>query len=98
MIVVEKEKDEMMEKMEKGIEDDMESEVMLERKVKMMIEKEMKKEMWENKEKRRKSLKIEKDGVRLIGKEKGEMEERGEDGNGRMREKMEIVEEIENMI
>ncbi|MEC7000139.1 flavoprotein [Brucella abortus] len=74
------------------------SAVLLARKVPLLIAPAMNPAMWDNPATRRNRLTLEKDGVRFIGPEKGEMAESGEAGTGRMSEPLAIVAAIENLL
>ncbi|MCK1977730.1 bifunctional 4'-phosphopantothenoylcysteine decarboxylase/phosphopantothenoylcysteine synthetase, partial [Jeotgalicoccus huakuii] len=88
----------LMAKMANGLADDLASAVLLARKVPVLIAPAMNPAMWDNPATRRNRLTLEKDGVRFIGPERGEMAESGEAGTGRMSEPLAIVATIENLL
>lgn len=98
LIVVAPATADLMAKMANGLADDLASAVLLARKVPLLIAPAMNPAMWDNPATRRNRLTLEKDGVRFIGPEKGEMAESGEAGTGRMSEPLAIVAAIENLL
>jgi len=88
----------LMAKMANGLADDLASAVLLARKIPVLIAPAMNPAMWENPATKRNRMTLEKDGVRFIGPEKGEMAESGEAGTGRMSEPLAIVAAIETLL
>ncbi len=98
LIVVAPATADLMAKMANGLADDLASAVLLARKVPVLIAPAMNPAMWDNPATRRNRLTLEKDGVRFIGPEKGEMAESGEAGMGRMSEPLSIVTAMESLL
>lgn len=98
LIVVAPATADLMAKMANGLADDLASAVLLARKVPVLIAPAMNPAMWDNPATRRNRLTLEKDGIRFIGPERGEMAESGEAGTGRMSEPLAIVAAIENLL
>ncbi len=98
LIVVAPATADLMAKMANGLADDLASAVLLARKVPVLIAPAMNPAMWGNPATRRNYLTLEKDGVRFIGPERGEMAESGEAGTGRMSEPLTIVAGIESLL
>ncbi|KAB2685631.1 bifunctional phosphopantothenoylcysteine decarboxylase/phosphopantothenate--cysteine ligase CoaBC [Brucella pseudintermedia] len=98
LIVVAPATADLMAKMANGLADDLASAVLLARKVPVLIAPAMNPAMWDNPATKRNRATLEKDGVRFIGPEKGEMAESGEAGTGRMSEPLAIVAAIENLL
>src|SRR5690606_19729632 len=98
LIVVAPATADLMAKMANGLADDLASAVLLARKVPVLIAPAMNPAMWDNPATRRNRLTLEKDGVRFIGPERGEMAESCEAGTGRMSEPLAIVATIENLL
>lgn len=98
LIVVAPATADLMAKMANGLADDLASAVLLARKVPVLIAPAMNPAMWDNPATRRNRLTLEKDGIRFIGPERGEMAESGEAGIGRMSEPLAIVAAIENLL
>jgi len=88
----------LMAKMANGLADDLASAVLLARKIPVLIAPAMNPAMWENPATKRNRMTLEKDDVRFIGPEKGEMAESGEAGTGRMSEPLAIVAAIETLL
>ncbi|HWT62027.1 MAG TPA: bifunctional phosphopantothenoylcysteine decarboxylase/phosphopantothenate--cysteine ligase CoaBC [Ochrobactrum sp.] len=88
----------LMAKMANGLADDLASAVLLARKIPVLIAPAMNPAMWENPATKRNRMTLEKDGVRFIGPEKGEMAESGEAGTGRMSEPLAIIAAIETLL
>lgn len=88
----------LMGKMANGLVDDLASAVLLARKVPVLMAPAMNPAMWDNPATRRNRLALDRDGVRFIGPERGEMAESGEAGTGRMSEPLTIVAAIENLL
>ena len=98
LIVVAPATADLMAKMANGLADDLASAVLLARKVPVLVAPAMNPAMWDNPATRRNRSTLEKDGVRFIGPERGEMAESGEAGIGRMSEPMAIVATIESLL
>lgn len=98
LIVVAPATADLMAKMAHGLADDLASAVLLARKVPVLLAPAMNPTMWDNPATKRNRLTLEKDGVRFIGPEKGEMAESGEAGTGRMSEPLAIVAAIEALL
>ncbi|MHC1547143.1 bifunctional phosphopantothenoylcysteine decarboxylase/phosphopantothenate--cysteine ligase CoaBC [Phyllobacterium sp. K27] len=95
MIVVAPATADLMAKMAHGLANDLASAVLLATDKPVLIAPAMNPKMWDHAATRRNRLTLEKDGIRFIGPNKGEMAESGESGAGRMAEPLEIVAAIE---
>ena len=98
LIVVAPATADLMAKMANGLADDLASAVLLARRVPVLIAPAMNPAMWDNPATKRNRLTLEKDGVRFIGPDRGEMAESGEAGTGRMSEPLAVVTAIENLL
>ncbi len=88
----------LMAKMANGLANDLASAVLLATDKPVLIAPAMNPKMWNHAATRRNRLTLEKDGIRFIGPNKGEMAESGESGAGRMAEPLEIVAAIEKYL
>jgi phosphopantothenoylcysteine decarboxylase / phosphopantothenate---cysteine ligase len=88
----------VMAKMAHGLASDLASAVLLATDRQVLIAPAMNPAMWNHAATRRNRATLAKDGMHFIGPNKGEMAERGEAGEGRMAEPLEIVAAIEALL
>lgn len=98
LIVVAPATADLMAKMAHGLADDLASAVLLASTTPVLVAPAMNPAMWDHAATRRNRATLEKDGIRLIGPNRGEMAESGEAGEGRMAEPLEIVSVIEALL
>ncbi|MET3645979.1 bifunctional phosphopantothenoylcysteine decarboxylase/phosphopantothenate--cysteine ligase CoaBC [Phyllobacterium ifriqiyense] len=98
LIVVAPTTADFMGKMANGLANDLASAVLLATDKPVLIAPAMNPKMWNHAATRRNRATLEKDGIRFIGPNRGEMAESGESGAGRMAEPMEIVGAIEKLL
>lgn len=98
LIVVAPATADLMAKMAHGLANDLASAVLLATDKPVLIAPAMNPKMWDHAATKRNRQTLEKDGIRFIGPNKGEMAESGERGAGRMAEPMEIVGAIEKKL
>ena len=88
----------LMAKLANGLANDLASAVLLATDKPVLMAPAMNPKMWAHPATRRNRAALEEDGVRFVGPERGEMAERGEAGEGRMAEPLEIVAAIEALL
>lgn len=98
LIVVAPATADLMAKMANGLANDLASAVLLATDKPVLIAPAMNPKMWNHAATKRNRATLEKDGIRFIGPNKGEMAESGENGAGRMAEPLEIVAAIEKQL
>ncbi len=98
LIVVAPATADLMAKLANGLADDLASAVLLATDRRVLMAPAMNPRMWAHPATRRNRATLAKDGVRFVGPGKGEMAERGEAGEGRMAEPLEIVAAIEGLL
>ncbi|MEN3792003.1 bifunctional phosphopantothenoylcysteine decarboxylase/phosphopantothenate--cysteine ligase CoaBC [Fulvimarina sp. MAC3] len=87
----------IMAKCANGLADDLATAVLLAARAPILMAPAMNPAMWDNPATRRNHATLEKDGIRFVGPNSGEMAESGEAGVGRMAEPLEIVAAVEAM-
>ena len=98
LIVVAPATADLMAKMANGLANDLASAVLLATDKPVLIAPAMNPRMWSYPATKRNRAMLEKDGVRFIGPNIGEMAESGESGAGRMAEPLEIVASVERLL
>ena len=98
LIVVAPATADLMAKLANGLANDLASAVLLATDRPVLMAPAMNPKMWSHPATRRNRATLEKDGVRFVGPNRGEMAERGEAGEGRMAEPLEIVAAIEALL
>ena len=98
LIVVAPATADLMAKLAHGHADDLASAVLLATDRPVLMAPAMNPRMWAHPATRRNRAVLEKDGVRFVGPGKGEMAERGEAGEGRMAEPLEIAAAVEALL
>lgn len=98
LIVVAPATADLMAKMANGLANDLASAVLLATDKPVLIAPAMNPRMWSHPATKRNRAMLEKDGVRFIGPNMGEMAESGESGAGRMAEPLEIVASVERLL
>ena len=88
----------LMAKLANGLANDLASAVLLATDRPVLLAPAMNPKMWSHPATRRNHATLEKDGVRFVGPNRGEMAERAEAGEGRMAEPLEIVAAIEALL
>ncbi|MBB5753246.1 bifunctional phosphopantothenoylcysteine decarboxylase/phosphopantothenate--cysteine ligase CoaBC [Prosthecomicrobium pneumaticum] len=88
----------LMAKMAGGHADDLASAVLLAARAPILVAPAMNPAMWANAATRRNAARLREDGIRFVGPNSGEMAERGEAGEGRMAEPLEIVAALEALL
>src|SRR5919205_1809430 len=88
----------LMAKMASGLANDLASAVLLATDKPVLMAPAMNPKMWSHPATRRNRATLEKDGVRFVGPNKGEMAEKAEAGEGRMAEPLEIVAAVEALL
>ena len=95
LIVVAPATADLMAKLANGLANDLASAVLLATERPVLLAPAMNPKMWSHPATRRNRTTLEKDGVRFVGPNRGEMAERAETGEGRMAEPLEIAAAIE---
>jgi phosphopantothenoylcysteine decarboxylase / phosphopantothenate---cysteine ligase len=98
LIVVAPATADLMAKMANGLANDLASTVLLATNRPLLIAPAMNPQMWAHPATRRNRVTLEKDGIRFVGPNTGEMAESNEAGAGRMAEPLEIVAAIEALL
>ena len=98
LIVVAPATADLMAKLANGLADDLASAVLLATDRPVLMAPAMNPRMWANPATRRNRATLESDGVHFVGPGRGEMAERGEAGEGRMAEPLEIVAAAEALL
>ena len=98
LIVVAPATADLMAKLANGLANDLASAVLLATDRPVLLAPAMNPKMWSHPATRRNRATLEKDGVRFVGPNRGEMAERGEAGEGRMAEPLEIVAAVEALL
>ncbi len=98
LIVVAPATADLMAKMAHGLADDLASAVLLASDKPILLAPAMNPLMWGNAATRRNRETLQKDGIRFVGPNRGEMAESGEAGEGRMAEPLEIAAAIEALL
>ncbi|GLH77732.1 bifunctional SbtC-like/phosphopantothenoylcysteine decarboxylase/phosphopantothenate synthase [Bradyrhizobium sp. SSBR45G] len=98
LIVVAPATADLMSKMAQGAADDLASAVLLAASRPILLAPAMNPMMWSNPATRRNTATLQRDGIRMIGPNAGEMAEKGEAGVGRMAEPIEIAEAVVAML
>ncbi len=98
LIVVAPATADLMAKMAHGLADDLASAVLLAATTPVLAAPAMNPAMWDHPATRRNRETLEKDGIRFVGPNRGEMAESAEAGIGRMAEPLEIVAAIETLL
>ena len=98
LIVVAPATADLMAKMASGLANDLASAILLATDKRVLIAPAMNPRMWNHPATRRNRAMLQKDGIRFVGPNKGEMAESGESGDGRMAEPLEIVAAIEGLL
>ena len=98
LIVVAPATADLMAKMAHGLADDLASAVLVATNRPVLAAPAMNPAMWENAATRRNRKTLERDGIRFVGPNSGEMAEAGEAGIGRMAEPLEIVAAVEALL
>ena len=88
----------LMARLANGLASDLASAVLLAADCSVLLAPAMNPKMWAHPATRRNRATLEKDGVRFVGPNRGEMAERAEAGEGRMAEPLEIVAAIEALL
>ncbi|MGE0501228.1 MAG: bifunctional phosphopantothenoylcysteine decarboxylase/phosphopantothenate--cysteine ligase CoaBC [Rhizobiaceae bacterium] len=88
----------LMAKLANGLANDLASAVLLATDKRVLMAPAMNPMMWSHPATRRNRATLAKDGIHFVGPSKGEMAERGEAGEGRMAEPLEIVSAIEALL
>lgn len=88
----------LMAKMATGLANDLASTVLMATDKKVLLAPAMNPKMWEHPATRRNRETLARDGIALVGPNRGEMAESGEAGAGRMAEPLEIVAAIEELV
>ncbi|HWK98218.1 MAG TPA: bifunctional phosphopantothenoylcysteine decarboxylase/phosphopantothenate--cysteine ligase CoaBC [Pseudolabrys sp.] len=87
----------LMAKMAQGLANDLATAVLLATRAKILLAPAMNPAMWSHKATQRNLAQLKADGVALIGPNAGEMAERGERGEGRMAEPLEIAGAVDRL-
>ncbi|MDR6632109.1 phosphopantothenoylcysteine decarboxylase/phosphopantothenate--cysteine ligase [Phyllobacterium sp. 1468] len=98
LIVVAPATADLMAKMATGLANDLASAILLATDKSVLIAPAMNPRMWGHPATKRNRAVLQKDGIRFVGPNKGEMAESGESGDGRMAEPLEIVGAIEKLL
>jgi phosphopantothenoylcysteine decarboxylase/phosphopantothenate--cysteine ligase len=98
LIVVAPATADLMAKLANGLANDLASAVLLATGQPVLMAPAMNPKMWSHPATRRNRATLDKDGVRFVGPNRGEMAERAEAGEGRMAEPLEIVAAIEALL
>ncbi|MBB3235675.1 bifunctional phosphopantothenoylcysteine decarboxylase/phosphopantothenate--cysteine ligase CoaBC [Phyllobacterium endophyticum] len=98
LIVVAPATADLMAKMATGLANDLASAVLLATDKPVLVAPAMNPRMWDHPATKRNRATLEKDGVRFVGPNRGEMAESGESGSGRMAEPLEIAAAIEKLL
>ncbi|PIO43119.1 bifunctional phosphopantothenoylcysteine decarboxylase/phosphopantothenate synthase [Phyllobacterium zundukense] len=98
LIVVAPATADLMAKMANGLANDLASAVLMATDKRVLIAPAMNPKMWDHPATKRNRATLEKDGIRFVGPNSGEMAESGESGAGRMAEPLEIVAAIETLL
>ena len=98
LIVVAPATADLMAKMAQGHADDLASAVLLAASRPILLAPAMNPMMWSNPATRRNAATLQRDGIRMVGPNAGEMAEAGEAGVGRMAEPIEIAETAQRML
>jgi phosphopantothenoylcysteine decarboxylase/phosphopantothenate--cysteine ligase len=98
LIVVAPATADLMAKMATGLANDLASAVLLATDKPVLAAPAMNPRMWDHPATKRNRATLEKDGVRFVGPNRGEMAESGESGSGRMAEPLEIAAAIEKLL
>jgi phosphopantothenoylcysteine decarboxylase/phosphopantothenate--cysteine ligase len=98
LIVVAPATADLMAKLANGLANDLASAVLLATERPVLMAPAMNPKMWSHPATRRNRATLEKDGVRFVGPNKGEMAEKAEAGEGRMAEPLEIVAAVEALL
>jgi len=98
LIVVAPATADLMAKMASGIANDLASTILLAAGSPVLIAPAMNPHMWAHPATKRNRATLERDGIRFIGPNRGEMAEAGEAGEGRMAEPLEVVAAIERIL
>ncbi|MGJ4965303.1 bifunctional phosphopantothenoylcysteine decarboxylase/phosphopantothenate--cysteine ligase CoaBC [Bradyrhizobium sp. HKCCYLRH3061] len=98
LIVVAPATADLMSKMAHGAADDLASAILLAASRPILLAPAMNPMMWSNPATRRNAATLQRDGVRMIGPNAGEMAEKGEAGVGRMAEAIEIADAVVAML
>ena len=98
LIVVAPATADLMAKLANGLANDLASAVLLATDRPVLMAPAMNPKMWSHPATRRNRATLEKDGVRFVGPNKGEMAEKAEAGEGRMAEPLEIVAAVEALL
>ncbi|MBS3650169.1 bifunctional phosphopantothenoylcysteine decarboxylase/phosphopantothenate--cysteine ligase CoaBC [Pseudaminobacter sp. 19-2017] len=88
----------LMAKLANGLVNDLASAILLATDKKVLMAPAMNPRMWANPAAKRNRATLERDGVAFVGPNRGEMAERGEAGEGRMAEPLEIVAAVERLL
>lgn len=88
----------LMAKMAQGLASDLATAVLLATRAKILLAPAMNPAMWSHKATQRNLAQLKADGVALIGPNSGEMAERGEHGQGRMSEPLEIAGAVDRLL
>lgn len=98
LIVVAPATADLMAKMAQGLANDLATAVLLATRAKILLAPAMNPAMWSHKATQRNLAQLKADGVSLIGPNAGEMAERGERGQGRMAEPLEIAGAVDRLL
>jgi phosphopantothenoylcysteine decarboxylase/phosphopantothenate--cysteine ligase len=98
LIVVAPATADLMAKLANGLVNDLASAVLLATDKKVLMAPAMNPRMWAHPATKRNRATLERDGVAFVGPNRGEMAERGEEGEGRMAEPLEIVAAVERAL
>jgi phosphopantothenoylcysteine decarboxylase / phosphopantothenate---cysteine ligase len=98
LIVVAPATADLMAKMANGLANDLASTVLLATNGPVLIAPAMNPAMWSHAATKRNFITLQQDGIHIIGPSKGEMAERGEAGEGRMAEPLEIIAKVETLL
>ena len=98
LIVVAPATADLMAKMAQGLAGDLATAVLLATRAKILLAPAMNPAMWAHKATQRNLAQLKSDGVALIGPNSGEMAERGERGQGRMAEPLEIAGAVDRLL
>ncbi|MDW6025498.1 bifunctional phosphopantothenoylcysteine decarboxylase/phosphopantothenate--cysteine ligase CoaBC [Mesorhizobium sp. BAC0120] len=98
LIVVAPATADLMAKLANGLANDLASAVLLATERPVLMAPAMNPKMWSHPATRRNRATLEKDGVRFVGPNKGEMAEKAEAGEGRMAEPLEIAAAVEALL
>ncbi|WP_137046535.1 bifunctional phosphopantothenoylcysteine decarboxylase/phosphopantothenate--cysteine ligase CoaBC [Pseudolabrys sp. FHR47] len=98
LIVVAPATADLMAKMAQGLASDLATAVLLATRAKILLAPAMNPAMWSHKATQRNLTQLKADGVSLIGPNSGEMAERGERGQGRLAEPLEIASAVDRLL